>query len=188
MANKLPRQFYTRSTLTVAKELLGKYLVFKNKSAKICEVEAYIGQNDRACHASAGKTKRNLTMFYLGGHSYVYLIYGIYHCLNLVTEKEGFPAAVLIRALEYPNANGPGKLCREFAINLSHNGLDLTDSQMYIEDRPARHASQGDADGGEPNPKIFKTPRIGVDYAGKDAKLPWRFCLKNSNFLSKNSF
>ena len=189
---KLTRAFYTRPTLTVAKELLGKYLVFRDKSARIIEVEAYIGQDDKACHARCGKTKRNEVMFLRGGHAYIYLIYGIYHCLNITTEKEGFPSAVLIRAVDHPQANGsvsarpsldgPGKLCRYFSLTRAQNGLDLsttlevnpepsrgidlTRSKLYIEDR------------GEKVGKIIKTPRLGVDYAGKDSKLPWRFLIK----------
>jgi DNA-3-methyladenine glycosylase len=92
----------------------------------------------------------------------------MYYCLNIVTEKEGYPAAVLIRALDLPHADGPGKLTREFGLSKSQNGLDLTRSELYIEDR-------GDS---VPQKDILKTPRIGVDYAGKDAKKPWRFILK----------
>lgn len=165
---KLSRSFYTRPTLQVAKELLGKYLVFRDKSAKITEVEAYIGQKDQACHAACGKTKRNEVMFKKGGFAYIYLIYGIYHCLNITTENEGFPAAVLIRAVDHPDANGPGKLCRYFGLTKVQNGVDITRSELYIEDRGDRIAKS----------QIIATPRIGVDYAGKDAKLPWRFLIK----------
>jgi len=184
----LPRSFYTRDTLQVARDLLGKYLVYKDKSAKIIEVEAYIGQDDKACHAACGKTKRNEVMFKKGGFAYIYLIYGMYNCLNISTENEGFPAAVLIRALDLPGADGPGKLCRLFGLTRVQNGLDVTHPPLYIEDRPARHASparnafvadgQGDAGGEDIVEKILKTPRIGVDYAGKDAQLPWRFLIK----------
>ncbi len=165
---KFARAFYTRPTLEVAKDLLGKYLVFKNMSGKISEVEAYIGQDDQACHASHGKTKRNEVMFKKGGFAYIYIIYGLYHCLNITTEKEGFPSAILIRALEHPKATGPGKLCRYFDITRKQNGLDLTRSQMYIEDRHVRISPKN----------IIATPRIGVDYAGGDAQLPWRFLIK----------
>lgn len=173
MSKILPRSFYTRATLQVSRDLLGKYLVYKNKSGRICEVEAYIGQNDKACHASRGLTKRNQVMYKTGGFSYVYIIYGIYNCLNITTEIEGFPAAVLIRSIELPNANGPGKLCRELNITRVQNGLDVTKGPIYIEDR---YEIVG---------PIAQTPRIGVDYAGKDAILPWRFCLANSQFLSR---
>lgn len=178
---KLPRLFYTRPTLKVARELLGKYLVYKRKSARICEVEAYIGQDDKACHAHSGKTKRNEVMFRRGGHAYIYLIYGLHHCLNITTEKEGFPSAVLIRAVEHPQAHGsvsarqtldgPGKLCRYFGLTKTQNGLDLTRSKMYIEDRQENI---------RPN-QIVQTPRIGVNYAGKDAKLPWRFTIREKS-------
>ena len=164
----LPRKFYLRPTLEVAKDLLGKYLVYKDKAGKIIEVEAYIGQKDLACHASKGKTKRNEAMFLEGGHIYIYLIYGIYHCLNIVTGKKDSPEAVLIRALEDENSDGPGKLCRVFGLSRSHNGLDLRKGPIYIEDRGVKI----------PKNQILKTPRIGVDYAGSDAKLPWRFLIK----------
>jgi DNA-3-methyladenine glycosylase len=138
---KLHRSFFQRPTLHVAQELLGKILVIGDCSGRINEVEAYIGQNDPACHAARGKTKRNEIMFGHAGYLYVYFTYGMYHCANIVTEKEGFPAAVLIRSIEPLNgidemakrrgredhlADGPGKLC--IALNMtkdSHNGEDL---------------------------------------------------------------
>ncbi len=173
----LPRKFYLRPTLQVAQDLLGKYLVYKSKSAKIIEVEAYIGQNDLACHASHGKTKRNQAMFLEGGHIYIYLIYGIYHCLNIVTGKKDNPEAVLIRALGKEGCDGPGKLCRKFSLNKNHNGLDLTKWPIYIEDRGEK----------VPPKDIGRAPRIGVDYAGKWAKKPWRLFIKNSPYLSTRS-
>ena len=185
----LNRAFFLRPTLKVAQDLLGKYLVFNNISGKICEVEAYIGQNDKASHASCGKTKRNEIMFKKGGFAYIYLIYGIYNCLNITTENEGFPSAVLIRAIELPDANGPGKLCRKFGLNRSHNGFDLTTPpQVNPEKSRGIDVARGPIyieDMEEPIGKIIKTPRIGVDYAGDHAKLPWRFCLKDSKYLSK---
>ncbi|EKD64189.1 MAG: 3-methyladenine DNA glycosylase, partial [uncultured bacterium] len=93
---RLSRDFFERNTLDVARELLGKFMVFNGKVGRITEVEAYIGQDDPACHAARGMTPRNRVMFGQGGFSYVYFIYGMYHCLNFVTEREGFPAAVLI--------------------------------------------------------------------------------------------
>jgi len=170
---KLKRSFYTRPSLVVARDLLGKYLVYKTRAGKITEVEAYLGQDDLACHAARGKTERNQMMFKKGGYAYVYIIYGIYHCLNVTTERENFPAAVLIRGIEHPEANGPGKLCRFLKITRKNNGLDLTISDLYIEDR------------GEPKGQVIQTSRIGVDYAGKSAKLPWRYVLKNSPYLSR---
>ncbi len=111
----LPRNFYERPTLTVAGELLGKVLKFSNFSGIITEVEAYIGMNDPACHAARGYTNRTSVMFGMPGFSYVYFIYGMYYCLNIVTETEGFPAAVLIRGLKLiepleANLGGPGIL------------------------------------------------------------------------------
>lgn len=171
----LKRNFYLKPTLQVAKNLLGKYLVYKDKSAKIIEVEAYIGQKDLACHASKGKTKRNEAMFLEGGHTYIYLIYGIYHCLNIVTGKREHPEAILIRALEYEGCDGPGKLCRKFGLKRAQNGLDLTKGPIYIEDRGVKIAKN----------RIIGTSRIGVAYAGKWAKKPWRFLIKDSKYLSR---
>ncbi|UCE23194.1 MAG: DNA-3-methyladenine glycosylase, partial [Candidatus Zixiibacteriota bacterium] len=101
---KLPRSFYNRPTIEVARDLIGKYIVYASTaglmSARIAEVEAYIGKDDPACHAARGKTRRNAVMFGKPGFTYIYFIYGMYHCLNFVTEKEGHPAAVLLRAAE----------------------------------------------------------------------------------------
>lgn len=170
MKIKLKRAFYLNPTLQVAKDLIGKFLVYKkgNKiyQGQIVETEAYTGFDDLACHGSKGKTERNKVMFEKGGYAYVYLIYGIHHCLNLVTEKKGIPSAVLIRALDSPHADGPGKLCREFKITKqTHNGLDLTNSALWVEDRGF-------------NPNIISGKRIGIDYAGKCANWPWRFVME----------
>ena len=172
---KLSRKFYRRSALKVAPELLGKYLVYGKKAGKIIEVEAYVGQKDLACHASKGKTKRNEAMFLQGGHTYIYLIYGMYHCLNIVTGKKDSPEAVLIRVLEWENCDGPGKLCRKFGLTRAQNGLDLTKGPIYIEDRGVKFAKN----------EIIRTPRIGVSYAGQWAKKPWRFLINNSQYLSE---
>ncbi len=173
----LPRKFYQRDTLTVAKQLLGCFLVRqigkKVIRARITEVEAYIGEDDLACHARRGRTKRTEIMYGEPGRAYVYLIYGMYDLLNIVTEKEGFPAAVLIRAVEIVDAptiktNGPGKLCRVLKIDRSLNGRDMTKKgELWIEK-------------GHPALKntIRTTPRIGVDYAGACALYPWRFVLE----------
>lgn len=125
--NFLSRSFFEQPTIDVAKNLLGKILVCNNKRGIITETEAYIGFDDPACHAAKGRTKRNTPMFKMAGYSYVYMIYGMYYCLNIVTEIEHFPAAVLIRGVYYngKNIDGPGKLCREFKIDKSLNDIDL---------------------------------------------------------------
>ena len=151
----------------VAQELLGKFLVRKYRGkiyeAMITETEAYRGFDDKACHASHGKTERNKVMFSKGGTAYVYLIYGMYHCLNIVTEKEGFPAAVLIRGLDYKNSDGPGKLCRAFKITKENsNGLDLCGNTLWLEDRGVKV-------------EYKKLKRIGIDYAKECANWLWRF-------------
>ena len=191
---KLRRSFYEQTTIDVAKQLLGKYLVRKhpegNTAGRIVETEAYIGPRDLACHASNGRTARTEVMFGPAGHAYVYFIYGFYNMLNLVTETEGYPAAVLIRAVEPVDgielmkmrrqngalrnlASGPGKLCQAFAVDRTLNGADLGGSVLYVEDR------------GEPVPKFRATPRIGVDYAGKWKNKPYRFLIRGNEFVSK---
>lgn len=166
---RLKRDFYNRNTLIVAKQLLGKVLVRKigNKiiRAEIIETEAYCGPNDLACHASKGRTKRTEIMFGQPGHAYVYMIYGMYHCLNIVTEKENYPAAVLIRGVE--RIIGPGKICRELKIDKNLNGVDIIKSKkLWIE--------KGDSK----SIKIQKTKRIGVDYAKEYKDKLWRFILQ----------
>lgn len=194
LALKLPRAFYEQTTIDVAKQLLGKYLVRKHSQGdtigRIVETEAYVGPQDLACHASKGRTARTEVMFGAAGHAYVYFIYGFYHMLNLVTEKQDYPAAVLIRAVEpvagielmksrrqldklRDLASGPGKLCQAFAIDRSLNGADLRGGVLYVEDR------------GEPIPKFNATPRIGVDYAGKWKDKPYRFLVRGNEFVSK---
>ena len=191
---KLPRSFYEQSTIDVAKQLLGKFLVHRRDDAtligRIVETEAYLGPHDLACHAAKGRTKRTDVMFGAAGHAYVYFIYGFYNMLNLVTEAKDYPAAVLIRAVEPVRgleqmkqyrksellgnlASGPGKLCQAFAIDRSLNGADVCGKTLYLEDR------------GEPLPKYAATPRIGVDYAGKWKDEPLRFVIRDSRFVSK---
>lgn len=191
MRTKLQRKFYHRSTLKVAKELLGKYLVVHRNgeklSGKIVETEAYIGFDDPASHAYKGMTRRNKVMFGNPGYAYVYLTYGIHHCLNFVTERNGYPAAVLIRALEPEQGietmkqrrkkeeienltSGPGKLCLALGIDRSLCGADLCSEIIYVEDR------------GEPAGKIVSTNRIGVDN-GKDKN--WRFYIEDNRFISR---
>lgn len=170
----LPRSYFTRSTLTVARSLIGKYLVRENDSGmvagKIIEVEAYVGAQDRACHASKGRTARTEVLFGQAGVAYVYLIYGMYHLLNVVTEREEFPAAVLIRAVELDGLliDGPGKLSRALQIDRSFNRIDMTCGEgLWFEDRGDRVPRNG----------IGAFPRIGVEYAGVWANKPWRFRL-----------
>jgi len=179
--DKLPRAFYARPTLTVARELLGCMLVHRTggreRRGRIVEVEAYIGPRDRACHARAGRTARTEPMFGSAGHAYVYLVYGMHHCLNVVTEDAGFPAAVLLRALEpllgiSGSASGPGRLCRSMDIDLRHNRLDLCGERLFV--------VQGDPPG-----SVARSPRIGVAYAGAWARKPWRFFIAGHAAVSR---
>ena len=170
----LSRIYFNRPTLTVARSLIGKYLVRELDgrvlAGKIVEVEAYVGSDDKACHASKGRTQRTDVMFGPGGIAYVYFIYGMYHCLNVVTEREEFPAAVLIRAIEVDGEliDGPGRLCRALQIDRRLNRVDLTTGEsLWFEDRGVS-VRKGD---------VEAHPRIGVDYAGEWAKKLWRFRL-----------
>ncbi|MEN3263072.1 DNA-3-methyladenine glycosylase [Sodalis endosymbiont of Spalangia cameroni] len=161
----LSRCFYDRDTLCVAEDLLGKTLKFFDYYGVITEVEAYIGQDDPACHAARGYTPRTSVMFGPAGFSYVYLIYGMYHCLNIVTEREGFPAAVLIRGLDVfrpdpLSLSGPGKLCKTLHITKAYNHVDLTKNDDFC---------VYDAD---KRPEYIKTPRIGIK---KGIDKLWRF-------------
>ena len=178
----LSRSYFNRPTVQVARSLIGKYLVRvidgRMLAGKIIEVEAYVGSEDKACHASKGRTRRTDVMFGPAGVAYVYLIYGMYHCLNVVTEREEFPAAVLIRAIEIDGTliDGPGRLCRAMQIDLSLNRADLTMGEsLWFEDRGAsvRRGTVG------------AHPRIGVDYAGVWAKKPWRFRLERDTVLTR---
>lgn len=190
---KLPRSFYAQPTIRVARQLLGKYLVRSHPDGRavgrIVETEAYVGPHDLACHASKGRTARTEVMFGPPGHAYVYFIYGVYYCLNIVTQEVGHASAVLIRALEPIEgielmqrrrktselrnlASGPGKLCLALAVDKALNGANMHGDVLYVEDR------------GEPPPKIVATPRIGVDYAGKWKDKPWRFLIRSSDFVS----
>jgi DNA-3-methyladenine glycosylase len=179
---KLRRPFYDRPCLEVAKALLGKWLVHRVEgrrlTGRIVEVEAYIGEEDQACHARFGPTPRARRLYGPPGHAYVFLIYGMYDCFNVVSEAEGRPAAVLVRALEpgpgvIAATDGPGKLTRALGITRAHDGIDLTRAHLYLEDR-----------GGAP-PEVVATPRIGVDYAGEWALRPWRLVDAKSRFLSR---
>jgi DNA-3-methyladenine glycosylase len=128
----LSQLYFSRPTVQVARSLIGKYLVRsldgREVAGRIIEVEAYVGSGDKACHASKGKTRRTEVMFGPSGKAYVYLIYGMYHCLNVVTERQEFPAAVLIRAIEVDGVliDGPGRLCRALQIDRSLDRTDLT--------------------------------------------------------------
>jgi DNA-3-methyladenine glycosylase len=170
----LPRIYFNRPTLTVARSLIGKYLVRvidgRILAGKIVEVEAYVGSQDRACHAAKGRTQRTEVMFGPAGVAYVYLIYGMYHCLNVVTERAEFPSAVLIRAIELNGKliDGPGRLCRALEIDRRLNRVDLTiGASLWFEDRGGV-VGRG---------TVGAYPRIGVDYAGTWAKKLWRFRL-----------
>ena len=171
----LLRSYFNRSTVTVARSLIGKYLVRsidgRMLAGKIIEVEAYVGSEDKACHASKGRTPRTDVMFGQAGVAYVYLIYGMYHCLNVVTEREECPSAVLIRAIEIDGEliDGPGRLCRALQIDRRLNRVDLTTGEsIWFEDRGVL-VKKGE---------VGAHPRIGVDYADKWAKKPWRFRLR----------
>ena len=191
----LPRAFYDRDTLTVARELLGKQIVrvLPDGERLVCaitETEAYVGPIDKACHAYGYKhTPRTETLFAPPGTAYIYFIYGMYHCLNFVTEPEGEPCAVLVRGVRAVSngdiiaknrfgckmedmsayqrknfLNGPGKLCRGLLLTREQNGLDLTDpaGPIYVCDGPApEHICTG--------------KRIGIDYAQEAVDFPWRF-------------
>jgi DNA-3-methyladenine glycosylase len=178
----LGRGFYARDTTTVARELLGKHVTHVaagvERVGRIVEVEAYVGPHDRAAHSSKGLTPRTRVMFGPPGHAYVYLIYGMHHCLNVVTEPEGHGAAVLIRALEpvrnlAGRASGPGLLCRALGVDRRLNGADLLGDTLFITD---------------PEPgeiRIVKRPRIGVDYAGAWARRLLRFYVRGSAHVSR---
>lgn len=195
-SRKLTAAFFRRPTLVVARDLLGKYFVVKHGqetlSGKIVETEAYAGESDLACHASKGRTPRTETLYREAGTIYVYLVYGMYHCLNIVTEKKGFPSAVLIRAVEpregiermkknrktgalHNLASGPGKMCEAFGITKRMNGKTAFGDAVWIKDREER----------VPARDIVAAPRVGVAYAGACARYPWRFYLKDSPYVSR---
>jgi DNA-3-methyladenine glycosylase len=180
---KLPRSFYDRDPVVVARELLGKYLVHVSggvaRIGRIVEDEAYLGPHDRAAHSARGRTKRTEVMFGPPGHAYIYLIYGMYYCMNVVTQPAGMASAVLLRALE-PVQNvegrtqGPGLLCRALGIDGRLNGHDLLSDDFYIAapDEPEDFT-------------IVRRPRVGVAYAGPWARRLLRFYIKGHPFVSK---
>lgn len=182
----LPRAFYDRPALVVAREALGTVLVRvhpdgRRQAGRIVETEAYDGPEDAASHARSGFGGRARVMFGPAGYAYVYLIYGIHHCLNLVTGPPGYPAAVLIRALEPlegidGRTNGPGLLCRTLGIDRRVNGLDLTGDSLYLEDRrlPVRDEN------------LVARPRIGIAFAGEPwVSQPWRFYEGGNRWVSR---
>lgn len=184
MSKLLKRSFFERSTIDTAPELLGKTIILrqrnkKNTSGIIVEVEAYTN-DDPACHAARGKTTRNEPMFGPGGYSYVYFIYGMYHCLNFVTEKKGIAGAVLIRAIETQDedpriGSGPGKLCKYLKITKLHNNLDCcSDNSPLIIANNSHYKNN--------NISIVQTKRIGIS---KAVNYPWRWYIKESHSISK---
>lgn len=179
---KLRRSFYARDAVHVAIDLVGKVLVHRRTDgdlrARIVETEAYVGPHDLACHAAKGRTARTEVMFGRAGHAYVYLIYGMYQMLNIVTGKVNDAQAVLIRAAEpldgwEADLSGPGKLARAMHISRAHNALDMTKGELFILDNP------------RDRPRITRTKRIGIDYAGEWAHELLRFYDAQSNAVSK---
>ena len=195
---KLPREFYTRSNVvTVARDLLGKLLVFpahsgKRVSGTIVEVEAYRGPHDRAAHSYGGRrTKRTETMYRIGGTAYVFFVYGMYNQFNVVTNVEDAPHAVLIRALEpiegiefmrkrrpgqpdHNLTNGPGKLCIAMGIDRKVDSADLLGDRVWLEQGQTISRS-----------RIASGPRIGIDYAEEWVDKPWRFWIRDNPFVSR---
>jgi len=169
--NCLKRDFFARPTNIVSQELLGKLLCFQDKKGIITETESYIGDADPACHAANGRTKRTEVMFGPAGFSYIYLIYGLHFCLNIVTEEEGFPAAVLIRGVyaispSEQYLNGPGKLCKFFGLNKYYNNYCITNNnQFFIKDIGIEFS-------------FSTTPRIGIS---KGLDKLWRYVIEKNN-------
>ena len=195
--NRLGRHFFARDTLAVARELLGQRLVRvldgERLSGRIVEVEAYIGEEDQASHASCGRTGRNAPMYGRPGHAYVYFIYGMHHCFNVVTERENYPAAVLIRALEPLEGievmrarrggvpyvrltSGPARLCQALDINRRFDGADLCgpDALLFIE-----------KNGAAPDGAAATGPRVGVRGDATALSAPWRFCIRGNRHVSR---
>ncbi len=195
---KLPKSFYSRPTIDVAVDLIGKVLVRPlrtgHTAGMVVETEAYIGEDDLACHASKGRTPRTEVMFGKPGHAYVFVVYGFHSCLNAVTEREGYPAAVLIRAIEPVEGlelmrrnrqrvsrdrdigSGPAKLCQAMAVDRSLNAVSLDSEELWLEDRDL---NPGD---------ILASARIGVDYAGEYRDKPWRFFAARNPHVSRHRF
>jgi DNA-3-methyladenine glycosylase len=196
--NKLPRDFYTRyDVLEAARDLLGKKLVVPNRNGSrvagiIVETEAYRGPEDRASHAYNGRrTARTETMYGIGGTAYVYFVYGMYNQFNVVTNIEGVPHAILVRAVEpiegldimrrrrrgrseYELTSGPGRLCLALGIDRKLDKADLLGHRVWIEAGASVSPRQ-----------IGRGPRIGIDYAEKWITKPWRFWVRDNPFVSK---
>lgn len=192
LGNPLPRDFYDRPVTRVARDLIGRMLVHDTREGRVAgvivEVEGYRGEADPASHAFRGRTRRNAVMFGEPGHAYVYFTYGMHHCLNLVTGREGVASAVLLRAAE-PRigieimrrrrgvsvlerlARGPGCLAQAFGLDLTRNGLDVTEPPLWVSDRrPERFAG-----------RIGTSSRVGIRVA---TERPWRFFVRESPFVS----
>jgi DNA-3-methyladenine glycosylase len=183
----LPRAFYDRNAVKVAPQLLGCVLARRTRSGwilgRIVETEAYVGEHDLACHARVGRTARTEVMYGEPGHAYVYLIYGIHQMLNCVCGPGSDANAVLVRAAEpvpdsapwlHSSARGPGNVCKAFGIRLDDNRADLCDREGGLLILPRRG-----------RPRVVRGPRIGVEYSGKWAQEPLRFCDANSSHLSR---
>jgi len=180
---KLPRAFYDRDPVMVAQEILGMNLVHicagVERIGRIVEVEAYLGPHDRAAHSSRGLTPRTRVMFGPPGHAYVYLIYGMHFCMNVVTEAEGSASAVLLRALEpvkniEASTRGPALLCKAMHVDKRMNGHDLLSDDLYVAEPAMRERF-----------KIVRARRVGVDYAGHWARRLLRFYIKGNPFVSR---
>jgi DNA-3-methyladenine glycosylase len=183
--SRLSRASFDKPCLEVAHEIIGAHLCHRVGrrifSGRIVETEAYVGREDQACHARFGETPRAKLLFGPPGHAYVFLIYGMYNCFNVVCEEAGRPAAVLVRAVEPDpgvegRTDGPGKLCRALHVSRAQNGADLCarGASLWLEWRePDRRA------------RVVATERIGVEYAGEWAKKPWRFVDADSPWLSR---
>jgi DNA-3-methyladenine glycosylase len=177
----LGSEFFDRDTVAVARDLLGKVLVRevegKRLWGRLVEVEAYLGPDDLAAHSSGGRrSPRNEVMYGPPGHAYVYLTYGMHHCLNFVTNQEGVPQAVLVRALEpgpgVGRCSGPGLICRALDIDLNLNGAALVPPSIYV------------LDDDSPSRQLYATPRIGIGHQGDWTDRPLRFCW-DSAYLSR---
>jgi len=193
---KLPREFYNRDVLTVAEEILGKTLVHMTKEGvtkgKIVEVEAYNGLCDKAAHSYKNlRSKRTEIQYGEGGYAYVYLIYGMHHCMNIVVNRENLPEVLLLRALQPLEGlelmkkrrntenvkmlcNGPGKLCQAMEITREHYGEDLCGEKFYLENTPSVKPEE-----------IVRTKRINIDYAKEAVDFPWRFFIKGNPYVSR---